>query len=228
MLVEFWGNVAAHANNGSIAGIPDPLLEEWAGWRGKRGAFAKWLRENHIDDESRVNEWDDYAGALEQRRAKERQRLHDKRQLLRNSTHDVAQQKSTVGQPLQDVATRARERNGTVRDGTEEDQQKGERSRAPAPEWVAPAIAQWSAKVGHTTPGKARKALGPLVETHGWDAVSKGLADYLVATPLSKAKLEWFAERGTYWVRLAGMDLIDPATCQPTERHRVVVEGKAA
>lgn len=229
MLVEFWGNVAAHADNGSIVGIPDPLLEEWAGWRGKRGAFAKWLREHHLDAEGRVSEWDDYAGALEQRRAKERQRLHDKRNLLRNTVRTVAQQNADVAQPLQDVATRARERNGTERNGTEvQEQKQGARKRAAVPDWVGECVAQWAEKVGHIKASRVHVALGPAVTTHGWDSVAKGLADYLVATPGGRTRIEWFAERATYWVELAKQPMTDPQTCQPTARFRVVVEGKAA
>lgn len=133
----------------------------------------------------------------------------------------------TVAQPSQDVATRARERNGTERNGELQDQELSARKRAKPP-WVADAIALWSAKVGPLTPAKASKALSPLVTARGWDDVAKGLADYLAATPLSRAKLEWFAERGVYWCDLAQQPLSDPVTCQPTQRYRVVVEGKAA
>lgn len=107
---------------------------------------------------------------------------------------------------------------------------KKQRAKPPraVPEWVDLARAQWAAKVGPLPPARIRKALAVLVTAHDWDAVHKALADYLTATPLSKARLEWFAERGTYWVQLAQQPLQDPATCQPTERYRVVVEGKAA
>lgn len=96
------------------------------------------------------------------------------------------------------------------------------------PEWVTECQAQWSEKVGHLTPGRVQKALGVAVESLGWEAVQKGLADYLTATPLAKARLEWFAERATYWAGLAAQPLTDPGTGQPTARYRVVVEGKAA
>lgn len=120
-LVTFWGNVSRHAKNGHVANYDDEQLETWAGWpirRGqKRGAFANWLRQNHIDADGRVNEWDEYAGALESRREKERTRLRNKR-------HGVAQQPAPesngVAQHLTDVGTRARERNETIRDETKE------------------------------------------------------------------------------------------------------------
>ena len=227
-LVCFWGNVAAHATNGDVSSVPDSLIDHWAGWTSKRASFSKWVREHHLDEDGRVREWDDYAGALEQRRAKERQRLADKRNLLRNNVRTVAQQSATNVQLLQDVATRARERNGTERDGTVELQEQGVRDRTPAPEWVGLAREQWAAKLGPLKPSRIKTVLGPLVTAHGWEATSKGMADYLTATPGGKARLEWFAERGTYWVKLAAMPLTDPQTCQPTERMRVVVDGKVA
>lgn len=221
-LVALWGGVSMNVVGGHVQDVPDSLLERWAGWNGKRGAFANWVREQHLDDEGRINEWDEYAGALEARRAKERQRLHDKRELLRNSTHDVAQQSRNRRKVLQPARA--------VRDETKRDEElhKGGRDPRALPEWVELARAQWAAKVGPLPPARIRKALAVLVTAHDWEAVSKALADYLTATPLSRARIEWFAERGTYWVQLAQQPLTDPVTCQPTQRYRVVVEGKAA
>mgnify|MGYP000426208500 CR=1 FL=1 len=105
---------------------------------------------------------------------------------------------------------------------------KPARKRAVIPPWVGECQAQWAAKVGHVTEGRIHKALGRAVDTHGWDAVSKGMADYLVATPGGKTRVEWFAERATFWTELAKEPMTDPQTCQPTQRFRVVVEGKVA
>ena len=247
-LVTFWSNVAAHATNGRVADIPDVLLEQWAGWTsGKRGAFAKWLREQHIDADGRVNEWDDYAGHLEIRREKDRARQREHRALRRQIvdaissgvTRDVTV--TTDGQDvdrLRDVTPLSvpARANGTERDGTGRNRrskaQDQELSRAegaaPLASWVEEARQQWAAKVGPIKHGRVGNALKELVDAHGWDAVSKGMADYLTATPLSRARLEWFAEAGTYWIALAQQPLVDPETCQPTERMRVVVDGKRA
>lgn len=99
---------------------------------------------------------------------------------------------------------------------------------APPASWVEAARQQWTAKVGPVTHGRIGKALKELVDTHGWSSVSAGLSDYLTATPTTRARLEYFVERGTYWVALAAMPLMDQTTLQPTERYRVTVEGKAA
>lgn len=119
LLVRFWGSMSRHGQNGHVDLLTDPQIESWAGWRGKRGRFAAFIRSAHTDESGRVNEWDDYAGKLEQRRSKERDRLRKKRTVVdqpaANSTQDVAQQpsnKSILLEPARAV------RNDTIRDTT--------------------------------------------------------------------------------------------------------------
>ena len=50
LLVEFWSNVSDHARNGFIRDYEDHYLETWADWKGKRGVFARWVREHHMDE----------------------------------------------------------------------------------------------------------------------------------------------------------------------------------
>jgi len=99
----------------------------------------------------------------------------------------------------------------------------GTGSKGDAASRLEPLVAKWCEKVGPVTVGRVARVLGPLVSARGVDAVAKGMADYLTATPGHKAKLEWFAERGAYWVDLASQPLTDPETGQPTSRYRVVV-----
>ena len=222
-LVFFWGNVSRHATNGAIAHYPDALLELWACWEGTRGRFAKFIRDNHLDDDGRVREWDEYAGALEQRKQKNREHQAAWRARRKDDSKDDVSLTS-------DLAKGVTKRNDTKRDETEDQEQKQPRAPRALPEWVPLAVAQYAEKVGPIPPGRMRKALSSLVTMHGWESVAKGLADYLSATPLAKARPEWFAERGTYWVELAKQPMIDPETCEPTERQRVIVgrTGRAA
>lgn len=74
LLVTFWGAVSQHAPNGAVAQFPDAQLEAWAGWTRKRGKFAAFIRAAHLDAQGRVNEWDDYAGVLEEQRRQSRLR----------------------------------------------------------------------------------------------------------------------------------------------------------
>jgi hypothetical protein len=72
LLVEFWANVAEHCTGGYVADVSDMQLDAWADWRGEPGAFASFVRANHLDADGRVNEWEEYAGKLEQRREADR------------------------------------------------------------------------------------------------------------------------------------------------------------
>lgn len=79
VLIDFWSSVAEHGVNGLVSSHPDHTIEDWAGWRGKRGVFATWVREHHLDEDGRVKEWDEYMGALEARREADRLRKEAER-----------------------------------------------------------------------------------------------------------------------------------------------------
>lgn len=74
LLVGFWGAASQHVTNGAVGEIPDAQIEAWAGWSRKKGKFAAWLRAAHLDRDGRVNEWDEYAGHLEEQRRQARDR----------------------------------------------------------------------------------------------------------------------------------------------------------
>lgn len=86
-LVRFWGKVSQHAVNGDVSNIPDIQLEAWAGWKRKRGKFAAFIRSTHLDPDGRVREWDEYAGALETRRASDRRRKEAERERKSRGSH---------------------------------------------------------------------------------------------------------------------------------------------
>lgn len=84
LMVEFWGSVSQNAVDGSLRDVTDEQIEKWAGWRKKpRGKFAAFVKESHLDLDRRVNEWDEYAGSLELRRAKDRIRQEERRKRLK-------------------------------------------------------------------------------------------------------------------------------------------------
>lgn len=139
LLVTFWGAVSRSVVGGNAGTASDTQLEAWARWKGKRGRFAAFIRTQHLDGDGRVSEWDDYAGALETRREKERTRLRNKRD-------GVAQQPAVS---TQDVATPARERNETIRD---------EENRGSAPPSAAKVLAKIKSLAEVVeVPGQGRK-----------------------------------------------------------------------
>ena len=79
LLVQFWGAVSQHATDGAVAALSDAQIEVWAGWTRKRGKFASFIRSTHLDCDGRVNEWDCYAGALEEQRRQSRNRKRTSR-----------------------------------------------------------------------------------------------------------------------------------------------------
>lgn len=98
VLQDFWSSVAEQGTNGFIRDYPDHTLEDWAGWRGKRGVFATWVRQHHMDDDGRVKEWDEYMGALEARREADRLRKEAERVRRKSagSPEDVTRKVRTV------------------------------------------------------------------------------------------------------------------------------------
>jgi hypothetical protein len=80
LLVTLWSQVAANGINGKLDDVSDAQIERWARWSGERGAFAKWVKNSHIDESGRIHEWDEYMGKLEQQREKGRNRVREFRE----------------------------------------------------------------------------------------------------------------------------------------------------
>lgn len=75
--VLVWSAIAEHRPDGNLAGISSAALEDWAGYRKRRGkpagAFAKVFREIFLSDH-RVKGWHDRQGKLIEKAEKERAR----------------------------------------------------------------------------------------------------------------------------------------------------------
>jgi hypothetical protein len=77
LYVALGGAVAEHSPTGTIQHVSDRKLEEWARWRGKRGAFAAAARKILQDDAGELAEWRESMGKLLEQREKDRVRkLH--------------------------------------------------------------------------------------------------------------------------------------------------------
>ncbi len=87
LLVQFWGAVSQHATHGNVSDIADAQLEAWAGWTKKRGRFAAFVREKHVAPDGRLREWEEYAGALEDRREYDRERKRKERERKSRKRH---------------------------------------------------------------------------------------------------------------------------------------------
>jgi hypothetical protein len=74
LLVTLWGRVVDEQEDGNVADRDDDVLEEWAKWRGKAGAFATAFRSAFTHDDGLIRGWREYQGPLVARREKDRAR----------------------------------------------------------------------------------------------------------------------------------------------------------
>lgn len=227
-LVLFWGNVSQHAANGAVAHYDDALLESWAMWEGKRGVFAKFLREQHFDAEGRVREWDDYAGALEHRRAVNRQHQQSYRERQRQQREGLRGDDVSLTKPLRN--------NPTIRDDTRRDEvltttasrsRKKPRDAGHVDNWVATFGDWWNTHVGAVAHGQVGRTLKPIHATHGLDKLMAGAAVY--ADPVEGPRRKTFADFAATcaaWIDLAQQPAFD-ADGNETERTKRIVRGVA-
>lgn len=73
-LVALAGQVAEQTPDGHIATVPNVTIERWARWSGRRGEFARAVREILQDGAGFLDDWNESMGKLVERRAKDRQR----------------------------------------------------------------------------------------------------------------------------------------------------------
>lgn len=64
LLALAFGGMTKHAPDGSVGGVPDSVLEMWATWHGKRGAFAVSFRAELCDSEGLVRAWERWNGRM--------------------------------------------------------------------------------------------------------------------------------------------------------------------
>lgn len=119
-VVGYVANVLAelpeHARDGNLSNVPDALLEEWALWPGKKGAFAR-VFVAHLCEARTVRAWEKHNGsalrAVDQTRT--RVRAYRERQ---HGNANSAEQSNANGNALPDaLRTTSTVRNGTVRNG---------------------------------------------------------------------------------------------------------------
>lgn len=78
----------AHARDGDLRAIPDSLLEQWAMWSGKRGAFADAFRTVMCADRAVVRAWDKHNGAAIREADRNRKNVAAHRERKRNGDDD--------------------------------------------------------------------------------------------------------------------------------------------
>ncbi|RTL04107.1 MAG: hypothetical protein EKK62_17070 [Acidimicrobiia bacterium] len=212
-LVMFWGAASQHAKNGHVADYPDAQLESWACWEGRRGVFAKFLREHHLDEDGRVREWDEYGGSLERSRERNRARVARFREQKRESNGDVTITETVTEQARNPV----KKRNETKRN--EEDQkqlladdakQPRRSASKPLENWTATFGDWWNEHVGAVPYGRVGRDLKPAYTLHGLEKLLAGAVVYNDPQegPARKSFAD-FAANCAFWIGLAGMSMFD-------------------
>lgn len=79
-LLNIWSVLPAHARDGNLRTVPASLVEQWARWRGKRGAFSAALTLHVLDSEGLWVLWEDLNGAVLREKDSDRRRAADRRQ----------------------------------------------------------------------------------------------------------------------------------------------------
>lgn len=159
LLVSLWGRVIDEQEDGDLSDRDDYALEEWAGWGGKRGLFAREFRARFTAD-GKIREWDEYQGTLITRRENDRERKRLKKEADDRRKADEEVGRNSAGKD-------AESRKNSSRNGKGNDQSlpsapysaEGEETTtdsAPAPEGAAPPAAHNGDS--HITPA-AREAL---------------------------------------------------------------------
>jgi hypothetical protein len=124
----------AHARDGDLRAIPDSLLEQWAMWGGKRGAFADAFRTIMCSDRTVVRAWDKHNGAAIREADRNRRNVAAYRERKRNDDDDPtggtpARHPVRTG-PVSGDASAYPIVNGTGRDGNSSSTALEESARA--------------------------------------------------------------------------------------------------
>lgn len=144
-----------HARDGDIAAVPDVVLEQWALWTGKPGAFAQAFRAHLCDETGAVRSWEKHNGAAIRESDAARERMKERREMSRRSVKRTPNVRGTFAERSENDSSTVRRTfasDGTGRDITT--------SPAAAAEVVAPATVDRIGALGFTTDDHRDAALG--------------------------------------------------------------------
>jgi hypothetical protein len=114
-VVNVLAELPAHARDGNLANTPDRLIEQWAVWEGKRGAFASAFREHLTDENCVVRAWEKHNGAAIREADTKRE---EARKWREKKAAEKAKERENVGPTDAPPNALRRSVDGTGRDGT--------------------------------------------------------------------------------------------------------------
>lgn len=215
-----FAGMAQHAQDGQLGGVTDTLLEQWAHWHGKRGAFAKQFRAELCDDTGLVTAWEKFNGAhirrakaasartkawreKHERERTERDQIHapatspnanGNAHVTHNSTHNVSATVCGTGQDKTEPTTKSKEQEPSPRTAGAG---KGKTGR---PTWLTPYGEVWREKFGGELPwGPAADALAPLRKEWGEDETLRRWKNYIATATAQYVNPARFASTWNRW-----------------------------
>lgn len=165
-------HLPADAPDGNIASKSDRLIEKWAEWEGKRGAFAPAFRATFCTEAGVVRSWDKHNGAALREAERQRYKMQKYRQLKEDVPGTVP---GTVPVTESDGPSI---RDGTGRDGTYSQPPKddGEGNLAAASSSARQAFDQIAPCVAPVGRDALRYLLGAVDQPETWAGIIRGCA----------------------------------------------------
>lgn len=201
-LAMFWGAVSQHCPGGDIAKVSDPQIEAWAEWDRKAGVFAQFVRQLHSTS-GVVNDYDEYSGALEDRRARDRRRKAAARAARKaqeedeTPPHDNGGKSDRVPPDVPPTSAGLPAHDTRRYDTSTTKRTKGRGQAAP---WMGP-VRELHREFypNGRLPVRTADTLRPLVDEHGIDAVLVDLRPYLAKTPAQYLSFPKFVSTFGTW-----------------------------
>lgn len=228
VLQDFWSGASQFSKDGFIRDEDDQTLEDWANWKGKPGIFANWVRTQHMDADGRINDWDEYMGVLESKRAKDRERKRlerEKKKVAASNGTSHGPSNGSHADSRRDVRTHDTERDVTERNETEVVQDlKPSRVRAKKPReasgeqpsWVVVLTAHWSELIGDVEHGRVGKRLKRLVVQYGETVVKAAIQAYSEEPMGTRPRtLEDFAGNFQRWRKESEIPIVKDGVTTP-------------
>lgn len=89
-----WSKLPEFARDGVLASVAPSLLEQWAVWRGKRGAFAVAFHVHMLDATQRWVLWEELNGAVLREKDADRRRQEERRRVIREAQQQALDAKA--------------------------------------------------------------------------------------------------------------------------------------
>ncbi len=233
LCVGVWCAMAEHAVDGHLGRASDRVIEQLAGWSGKRGRFADVFKSLFVKENGHVRGWTDRQGKLLDRMERDRERHRkpdgespEPPRKLRGASAEIPGKSTSTERngTEQKEKTVSRASRSTLKAPSEK-----QSDRIPAPVYDS-AQRTWTEQVGAMEVPRFRKTVRTLLLAGiRLGQINRAIPRYarFMRERNRPLKLEWFAEDIQTWLKDDGIacEVMDPADLgltpeQATEKAR--------